>query len=71
MNTLYTIHGCSVCARSRKHLIQEEIPFEEVNILNTPMAQRNLKEHIGEVYTPVLVTNESVVKGKDILTYQG
>lgn len=68
MNTLYTMDGCSICARSKQYLVNHEIPFEEVNILRTPKAQKSLKNHIGEVYTPVFVTDRMVYKGLDILT---
>lgn len=69
MITLYTMDGCSVCEKAKQHLTQQQVSFQEVNILHTPGAQKALKALIGEVYTPVLASSSNIYKGLDILNY--
>ncbi|GGJ59325.1 glutaredoxin [Anoxybacillus voinovskiensis] len=68
---LYTIDGCSKCHMARKHLLQENIPFLEINILKNPSAAIELKKKINEVITPVLISDGRIIVGNDILLMKG
>ncbi|QHE50791.1 glutaredoxin family protein [Pontibacillus sp. HMF3514] len=69
MKKLYTMDGCMKCFKAKKQLESQNIEFREINILQTPQAPNQLKDLIGEVYVPVLVTNNKVIKGLDIIEY--
>ncbi|TVP85322.1 MAG: glutaredoxin family protein [Alkalicoccus sp.] len=69
MTTLYTIDGCSVCAEVRQHLKRQEISFQEINILLTPEVQQELKKLTGEVYVPVLKSDQGIYRGLEILNF--
>ncbi|MFC7322476.1 glutaredoxin family protein [Halobacillus campisalis] len=70
MNVLYTMDGCSVCARAIHHLNKRDIPYRVINIFEENSAKKELKELIGEVYTPVLVHDEGLSIGRDILEFK-
>lgn len=67
MNVLYTMDGCPVCAKAIHYLNKKEIPYKAINIFEEKNAQHELKELIGEVYTPVLVHEQGLSMGRDIL----
>ncbi|AKS38369.1 hypothetical protein NP92_08540 [Anoxybacillus gonensis] len=68
---LYTIDGCSKCHMARKHLLEENIPFLEINILKNPSAAIQLKKKMKEVIAPVLVSDDRIIVGSDILLMKG
>lgn len=71
MKKLYTMDGCVNCFKAKKHLESQKIEFREINILQTPKAPNQLKDLIGEVYAPVLVTESGVLQGEDIIKFLG
>lgn len=69
MYTFYTMDGCSNCHKVKEHLQEQNVSYNEVNILENPKSSKQLLKLIGEVYTPVLVTDNTIIKGLDILNY--
>ncbi|KGX90532.1 glutaredoxin [Pontibacillus halophilus JSM 076056 = DSM 19796] len=70
MTTLYTIDGCIKCFQAKRYLQEQGIPFQEINILKVPEAIPELKETAGEVVTPVLHDEATVLIGLNILNYK-
>lgn len=67
MNILYMMDGCPICAQAIQHLNEKDIPFKRINILEKSSARNELKELIGEVYTPVLIHEKGVSIGRNIM----
>ncbi|AMV09880.1 hypothetical protein GT3570_02835 [Geobacillus thermoleovorans] len=65
---LYVIDGCHKCHQARTHLIKEQIPFQEINILKNHIAAKELKEKIQNIVAPVLIAGEDVLVGDKILS---
>lgn len=63
----YTIDGCPKCFLARKHLLKNNIDFQEVNILHENHAAKVIKERIGEVIVPVLVGKHNIWRELEIL----
>ncbi|WP_243292344.1 glutaredoxin family protein [Bacillus sp. FJAT-47783] len=70
VNLLYTIDGCHICAKVKGHLREKNVSFKEVNVLEDRKGAQQLKELIGEVYTPVFVSEDKVMKGLGILMFE-
>ncbi|KGP71763.1 glutaredoxin family protein [Pontibacillus yanchengensis] len=70
MNILYMMDGCTRCHKAKKYLEAKGTPFTEINILEEPHTASTLMELIGEVYTPVFVTDKKILKGDEILEYE-
>lgn len=52
--TLYTIKGCSKCSRMREYLLEHNIPFEEVDIIDQPKRSQEILQIYGQVFVPFL-----------------
>ncbi|WP_349407418.1 glutaredoxin family protein [Pseudalkalibacillus sp. SCS-8] len=60
---LYTINSCSRCQIVKNHLLSMDIDFSEVNLSQTPDRHRDLKAYIGEVYVPLFIYGNRIIKG--------
>lgn len=62
--TMYVKDGCPYCAAAKKHYTEQGIPFEEINVFDTPGAKEKvLKLTGGEAIVPVIVDGDQVTKG--------
>ncbi|UCD63739.1 MAG: glutaredoxin family protein [Candidatus Zixiibacteriota bacterium] len=62
--TIYTKDGCPYCAAAKQHYTEQGIPFEEVNIHQTPEAKKTILELTkGEAIVPVIVDDGKVTVG--------
>lgn len=63
---MYTKPGCPYCAAAKEHYQKKGIPFEEINVIDNPAAQRKLLEASrGERIVPVIVDKGKVTVGWD------
>lgn len=69
-NILYTIDGCTVCAKVKEYLHKKNVSFKEINVLINREEAQHLKELTGEVYTPVFVVGEKVMRGLEIFMFE-
>lgn len=71
MYTLYTITSCRNCQNAREHLQRLNIPYREVNIMENIGAAALIKHRVGEVIAPVLIGDDGVLYGEELLTWKG
>ncbi len=54
--TMYTKPGCPYCAAAKDHYNQEGIAFDEINVIDNPVAQKKVLELSGgERIVPVVI----------------
>lgn len=62
--TMYVKDGCPYCAAAKKHYTEQGIPFEEINVFDTPGAKEKVLELTGgQAIVPVIVDGDEVTKG--------
>ncbi|MBM7701302.1 glutaredoxin domain-containing protein [Metabacillus iocasae] len=64
---LYIIDGCHNCFEVRRHLVKEEIQFDEINLLHNRQAAKELKRKAGEITAPVFIQGNIIIKDLNIL----
>lgn len=64
--TMYTKPGCPYCAAAKEHYQKKNIPFDEINVIDNPAAQKKLLAlSKGERIVPVIVDGGKVTLGWD------
>lgn len=64
--TMYTKPGCPYCAAAKEHYQKKSIPFDEINVIDNPAAQKKLLAlSNGERIVPVIVDGGKVTLGWD------
>ena len=62
--TIYTKDGCPYCAAAKQHYEEKGIPFEEIDIYDTPGAKDKVVELTGgKRIVPVIVEDGNVQAG--------
>ncbi|NMC42525.1 MAG: glutaredoxin family protein [candidate division Zixibacteria bacterium] len=62
--TIYTKPGCPYCAAAKEHYRKKSIPFDEINVIDNPAAQKKLLAlSKGERIVPVIVDGGKVTLG--------
>jgi glutaredoxin len=67
---LYSLEGCSKCHQAKLHLEKEGVPFKEKRMLEDQNVAKQIKKLLGEIVTPVLVTDEDILVGNEIFTFK-
>ena len=63
---IYTKPGCPYCAAAKEHYREKKIPFEEIDVIGNPAAQKKLLALSGgERKVPVIVDKGKVTVGWD------
>ena len=63
---MYTKPGCPYCAAAREHYQKKNIPFDEINVIDNPAAQKKLLAlSKGERIVPVIIDGGKVTIGWD------
>jgi len=60
--TIYTKNGCPYCAAAKKHYTGEGIPFDEINVFDTPGAKEKVLELTGGQRTVPVIVEKGEVK---------
>ena len=63
--TLYTSPACAYCHMAREYLKSKKVNFKEYDIADNPKAYQWVKEHAGQIATPVIDINDTVILGFD------
>jgi glutaredoxin 3 len=62
--TMYVKPGCPYCAAAREHYQKKNIPFDEIDVIDNPAAQKKLLAlSKGERIVPVIVDHGKVTLG--------
>ncbi len=59
--TLYVKRGCPHCKIAQDYLDQEQVAYQEVEVLSDPVQMKKLEELSGQSKTPTLVWNGDVL----------
>lgn len=65
MVTVYTTPSCAFCHALKEYLHDNEVKFEEKNIISDPDAQKWILEHTGSLAVPVSDIDGKVIVGFD------
>lgn len=65
MITMYTSPTCAYCHMAKAYLNSKGHKVKELDVSENPAAAKWVQEHIGQVVTPVLDINGTVVVGFD------
>ena len=65
MITMYTSPTCAYCHMAKAYLNSKGHKVKELDVSENPTAAKWVQEHIGQVVTPVLDINGTVVVGFD------
>jgi glutaredoxin len=60
---LYSVPKCVTCDLARAYLQKQKIPFKEVNVVNDPKLQQQLKKVSGSLSVPTITVGKKVMKG--------
>ncbi|GMQ90906.1 MAG: hypothetical protein BMS9Abin11_0211 [Gammaproteobacteria bacterium] len=60
---LYSVPKCVTCDLARAYLQKQKIPFKEVNVVNDPKLQQQLKKASGSLSVPTIIVGKKVMKG--------
>lgn len=61
---MYTKPGCPYCAAAKEHYRGMSVPFDEINVIDNPSAQKKLLALSGgERIVPVIVDRGKVTLG--------
>lgn len=69
MIKIYVSPSCSSCKKVKKWFIEQNIPFEEKNILNKPLKEDELKEILEKSEngtTDIISTRSKVIKDNNV-----
>jgi glutaredoxin len=70
MAILYTISGCIRCEQAKNILTIQGVSYEEVNILEHPGRQTEIRMIHHEVVTPLLLFNDQKWLFQDMLFWK-
>lgn len=65
MITLYTSPACAYCHMAREYLKSRKVEFKEYDISDNPKAMDWVREHVGQLATPVIDFDGTIVLGFD------
>ncbi len=60
---LYSVPECVTCDLARAYLQKQKIPFKEVNVVNDPKLQQQLKKVSGSLSVPTITVGKKVMNG--------
>lgn len=63
MITLYTSPACAYCHMAREYLKSKKIDFKEYDVSDNPKAYNWVKDNVGQMATPVLDINGTIILG--------
>ncbi|MCF6137427.1 glutaredoxin family protein [Pseudalkalibacillus berkeleyi] len=63
---VYTINSCSRCQKVKNYLEELNITFNERNLSETPRYHKDLQDSIGEVYVPIIIYGNCIIKGDQL-----
>jgi glutaredoxin 3 len=63
MNTLYTSPGCAYCHMAREYLKSRKVNFKEYDISDNPKAYKWVEENVGQLATPVIDIDGTIILG--------
>jgi glutaredoxin 3 len=65
MITLYTSPACAYCHMAREYLKSRKVEFKEYDISDNPKAYKWVQDNVGQLATPVIDINGTVILGFD------
>ncbi len=63
--TIYSSPTCAYCHMAKEYLKHKNVTFKELDVSENPKAAQWVMESVGQVVTPVLDINGTVVVGFD------
>ena len=63
--TIYSSPSCAYCHMAKEYLKHRKQQFKELDVSENPKAAQWVYEHVGQVVTPVLDVNGTVIVGFD------
>ena len=60
---LYTSQYCGYCRAAKSLLERSGIPFEEIDLTNTPEKQMELREQTGHTTVPIIMLDDELIGG--------
>ena len=60
---LYSVPKCVTCDLARAFLQKHKIPFKEINVVNDPKVQQQLRKVSGSLSVPTIIVGKKVMKG--------